>query len=146
MGCCLDIEIMRFKKGSKVEVLCEKEVPYGAWRSAEIISGNGHTYSVRYESTLGMANGISVERVPRTAIRPCPISVESVANCTSGNIVEVLYDGSWKIAIVLKVLDADFCLVRLLGSLKEFMVHKSKTRVRKTWQDDKWVVVGKVNI
>lgn len=137
---------MRFKKGSKVEVLCKKEVPYGAWRCAEIVSGNGHTYSVRYESTYGMANGLTVERVPRTSIRPCPLSVESTVNWAAGDVVEVLDVGSWKTAIVSKVLDADFCLVRLLGSFKEFMVHKSKTRVRKTWQDDKWVVFGKVNI
>ncbi|PON57912.1 Agenet domain containing protein [Parasponia andersonii] len=134
---------MGLKKGSKVEVLCKKEVPFGAWRCAEIVSGDGRTYNVRYESTFGMANGLAVERVPRTAIRPCPPSVESVVNWAYGDIVEVLDSGSWKIAVVSKVLDADFCLVRLLGSLKEFMVHKSKTRWRKTWQDDKWVVFGK---
>ncbi|XP_059592214.1 uncharacterized protein LOC100264564 isoform X6 [Vitis vinifera] len=38
---------MKFRKGSKVEVLNKKEVPSGAWHCAEIISGNGHNYSVR---------------------------------------------------------------------------------------------------
>lgn len=41
------IPFMRFKKGDKVEVMRKKEVP--VWRCGEIISGNGHTYSVKYD-------------------------------------------------------------------------------------------------
>ncbi|XP_024030511.1 uncharacterized protein LOC21389071 isoform X1 [Morus notabilis] len=134
---------MRFKKGSKVEVLCKKDMALGAWRGAEIISGNGHTYCVRYAAVRGMEDGKTVDKVPRTSIRPCPPPVGSVVNWASGDIVEVLDAGSWKAAIVLKVLDGGSCLVRLLGSFMEFKIHKSKTRPRRTWQDDKWVVFGK---
>ncbi|KAA8525374.1 hypothetical protein F0562_007208 [Nyssa sinensis] len=78
---------MRFKKGSKVEAMIGKEVPI-SWRSAEIISGNGHTYSVRFW-------------------------VES------------------------------YYLVRVLGFSQEFKVHKFNIRVRQSWEDEKWVVIGK---
>ncbi|XP_062098106.1 uncharacterized protein LOC133803974 [Humulus lupulus] len=134
---------MRFKKGSKVEVLCKREDPFGAWRCAEIVSRDGQAYNVKYESSFGMANWKTVEKVSRKAIRPSPPSVESMKNWTSGDIVEVLDAGSWKIAIVSKSMRADFCLVRILGSSKEIKAHKSETRVRKTWQDDKWVVFVK---
>lgn len=134
---------MRFKKGSKVEILCKKDMPLGAWRCAEIVSGNGHTYIVRYDPIPGMRDGKIVDKVPRTAIRPCPPPVGRAVNWASGDIVEVLDVGSWKAAIISKVLDGDSCLIRLLGSFTEFKIHKSKARPRRTWQDDKWVVFGK---
>ncbi|GLT72498.1 hypothetical protein SLA2020_444280 [Shorea laevis] len=102
---------MRFRKGSKVEVLRKKELPTGEWRCGKIISGNGHTYSVVYEGSFGMRSEALVERVPRNAIRPCPPSVGSVESCSVGDVVEVFDVGSWKVAM--------------------------------SWQDNKWVVIGK---
>lgn len=141
---CDSIAIMRFRKGSKVEVLRKKELPTGEWRCGKIISGNGHTYSVVYEGSFGMRSEALVERVPRNAIRPCPPSVGSVESCSVGDVVEVFDVGSWKVAMVLKVSAGDYCLVRLLGSCEEFRVQKSNIRVRQSWQDNKWVVIGKV--
>nr|CAD1823927.1 unnamed protein product [Ananas comosus var. bracteatus] len=55
---------MRFKKGSKVEVMSKWEVPLGSWCPAEIISGNGHTYNVRF-ITCSLDTNLAVGRVPR---------------------------------------------------------------------------------
>lgn len=134
---------MRFKKGSQVEVF-KSEVPSGAWWCAVILSGNGHNYTVGYAHYSGKTNEIAQERVSRKEIRPCPPPVQCVTCWMAGNLVEVFDDFSWKIATVLKVLGGDCYSVRLLGSSREFQTHKSNIRVRQSWQDDKWVVIGKV--
>ncbi|KAG6706436.1 hypothetical protein I3842_07G222500 [Carya illinoinensis] len=112
---------MRFTKGGKVEVLIKKEVPPGS---------------------CSMGSEALVERVPRNAIRPCP-PVGSVESWAVGDVVEVFDVGSWKIAMVSKVLSWDYYLARLLGSHEEFKVHKSNIRVRQSWQDNEWFVLRK---
>ncbi|XP_059640602.1 uncharacterized protein LOC132282814 [Cornus florida] len=133
---------MRFKRGSKVEVMSETEV-LNSWRCAEIVSGNGHTYSVKYDCYLGSTGKVFVERVSRKAIRPCPPPVEGFESCVVGDIVEVFDDISWKIAAVLKILSGDHYLVRPIGVSQEFSTHRSNIRLRQSWEDDKWVVIGK---
>lgn len=135
---------MRFKKGSQVEIF-KSEVPSGAWWCAVIISGNGHNYTAEYARYSGRTNETAQERVSRKEIRPCPPPVQRVTSWMAGDLVEVLDDFSWKIATVLKVLGGECYSVRLLGSSREFQTHKSNIRVRQSWQDDKWVVIGKVN-
>ncbi|KAJ0029790.1 hypothetical protein Pint_12696 [Pistacia integerrima] len=134
---------MRFKKGSKIEVFSKSEVPSGAWRPADIISGNGHNYTVRYVHFLGRTNETVKERVSRKAIRPCPPPVNCKENLVTGDVVEVFDYFSWKIASILKVLSAECYLVRLLGSSKEFQAYKVNIRVRQSWQDGEWIVIGK---
>lgn len=134
---------MRFKKGSKVEVLNKREVPSGSWWSAKIISGNGHCYSVRYDRYLQGVGG-AVERIPRRAIRPCPPPVKAPRSWVAGDIVEVSDNNSWKLAEVSKVVARNLYFVRLLGSFRKFRVHISDIRVRQSWQDNKWVVIQKV--
>ncbi|PNY13142.1 plant tudor-like RNA-binding protein [Trifolium pratense] len=134
---------MRFKKGTKVEVLSKAEVPSGSWICAEIILGKGRRYTVRYEGFLGATDEEIVERVSRKSIRPCPPTLELVENWTPGDIVEVYQNFSWKMATVLKVLGKKYISVRLLGSSLEFQVTKFDIRVRQSWQHDKWFVVGK---
>ncbi|XP_024023100.1 uncharacterized protein LOC21408334 [Morus notabilis] len=131
---------MRFKKGSKVEVLCKKEAPSGSWQCAEIISGNGHNYTVRYEELGGST---VVERVSRKEIRPCPPPLEVSTSWVAGDLVEVFYNSSWKLATISKVMGKKHVFVRLLGSSREYKVSKFDVRVRQFWQDDQWTVIGK---
>ncbi|XP_056859512.1 uncharacterized protein LOC130508200 isoform X1 [Raphanus sativus] len=132
---------MRFRKGSRVEVFSNKEAPYGAWRCAEIISGNGHTYNVRYFSFHEEA---VLERAPRKVIRPCPPQVD-VERWEAGELVEVLDSFSWKAATVRQELCGKYYVVRLLGTPSEFTFHKANIRVRQSWQDERWVAIGKIS-
>ncbi|KAJ0251890.1 ENT domain-containing protein [Hirschfeldia incana] len=132
---------MRFKKGSRVEVFSNKEAPYGAWRCAEIISGNGHTYNVRFFSFHEEA---VMERVPRKVIRPCPPQVD-VERWEAGELVEVLDSFCWKAATVRQELCGKYYVVRLLGTPAEFTFHKANIRVRQSWQDERWVAIGKIS-
>ncbi|XP_021641272.2 uncharacterized protein LOC110636054 isoform X2 [Hevea brasiliensis] len=134
---------MRFKKGSKVEVLSKKGGPSGFWRCAEIICGNGHTYTVKYEGHAGTMDEIVMERISRKAIRPCPPLPEIAENWVPGDVVEVFHDFSWKMAKISKMLGKKYFLVRILGSSLEFKASKVDIRIRQSWQDDKWIVIGK---
>ncbi|XVF88428.1 hypothetical protein PTKIN_Ptkin19aG0050400 [Pterospermum kingtungense] len=134
---------MRFKKGDKVEVLSKTEVPSGSWLCAEIISGNGHSYMVRYEGYYGAPNKTIVDSVSRKTVRPCPPVLVASDNWVPGDVVEVFDKFSWKMATVLGILKKKYVLVRLLGSSLEFKVSKFDIRVRQSWQDNEWVVIGK---
>lgn len=138
--------IMRFKKGDTVEVLSQKKVPSGAWQCAVIVSGNGRSYGVRYDWSPNVGGEAVVERVPRKAIRPCPPPVQGADSWEVGDVVEVFDVGFWKMAKVLKVYDENYYLARLLGSFEELRIHKSWIRVRQLLKDDKWIVIGKVNL
>ncbi|RCV43773.1 hypothetical protein SETIT_9G320500v2 [Setaria italica] len=120
---------MRFFKGSKVEVLQEAEVPFGSWRPGEIVSGNGHTYLVRYDESP-VDFGVAVERVPRRLMRPCPPADDPVCWAV-GSILEAFDSYSWKVAEVVRVLGKKHYLVRLLGSSLESRAHASDLRLRK---------------
>ncbi|KAL2236094.1 UNVERIFIED_CONTAM: hypothetical protein Sindi_1341600 [Sesamum indicum] len=117
---------MRFKKGDKVEVMDSKDVPV-SWRAAEILSCIGHTYRVQYDSYPGMASNQMVEMVPLKFLRPRPPLVQGVESCIAGDIVEVFYEYSWMIAAI----------------LKELVIDRSDIRMRQTWHDDKWILMGK---
>ncbi|KAL9300677.1 putative Agenet-like domain-containing protein [Arabidopsis thaliana] len=137
---------MRFRRGSRVEVFSIKEASYGVWRSAEIISGNGHTYNVRYYSFEIANNEVVEDRVPRKIIRPCPPQVD-VDRWEAGELVEVLDNNiSWKTATVLEVLSGRYYVVRLLGAKAELTVHKVYLRARQSWQDERWVMIGKTSV
>ncbi|GAA0161407.1 hypothetical protein LIER_17731 [Lithospermum erythrorhizon] len=132
---------MRFKKGAMVEVFCKTDNPAGSWRCAEIIGGNGHSFVVKYHSRM---NKESVdERVPRKFIRPSSPEVGFLENWKSGDVIEVLHNFSWKMATVSRVLCKGKFLVKLVGFFDEFEVSVSDIRLRQSWVDGKWVVIGK---
>ncbi|KAL5768948.1 hypothetical protein ACOSP7_015498 [Xanthoceras sorbifolium] len=133
---------MRFKKGDKVEVLSQKEVPSGSWHCAEIICGNGHNYTVKYDGYSGASEKTVLERVSRKAIRPCPPPMAFLERWIPGDVVEVFDNFSWKMATIAKVSGKSYFLVRLLGSSLEFKVRKCKIRLRQSWEDDKWMMIG----
>lgn len=125
-----------------MEVMNKEEVPT-SWRVAEIISGNGHTYSVRYDCYSVAESDVVVERVSRKVIRPCPPPVQAVDGWVAGDVAEVFVDNSWKISQVLKVLGGDFYLVRPHGLIQKFRIYKGSIRMRQFWEDGKWVLIGK---
>lgn len=84
---------MRFKKGDKMEVMNTSEVPI-SWRTAEIVSDNGHTCTVRYGSGLGMKRENFEEGISRKMIRPCHAVVHCMETWAPGDIVEVYDDYS----------------------------------------------------
>ncbi|CAI0389555.1 unnamed protein product [Linum tenue] len=129
--------MMRFKTGSKVEVLEKRDSSSGSWRCAEIVCGNGHNYTVRYDGDA------ELKRISRNAIRPCPPAFEVSDAWVPGDVVEVFDGSSWKIATITKAFGDNYCLVRVLGSSDEFEVSNFCIRARQSWQDDKWVVIGK---
>ncbi|KAL0327598.1 UNVERIFIED_CONTAM: hypothetical protein Sangu_1837800 [Sesamum angustifolium] len=74
-----------------------------------------------------MASNQMVEMVPLKFLRPRPPLVQGVESCIAGDIVEVFYEYSWKIAAI----------------LKELVIDRSDIRMRQTWHDDKWILMGK---
>ncbi|KAG2311328.1 hypothetical protein Bca4012_025754 [Brassica carinata] len=128
--------MLRFKKGTKVEVLTKSSLPSGAWRSAEIMSGNGHYYTVMYDTDD------PTERVPRKSLRPQPPPLHVLHSWAPGDVLEVFQSCCWKMAIVSKVLENDCVLVRLIGSSMKVKATKSDIRVRQSWQHNEWIMVG----
>lgn len=151
---------MRFKTGDNVEVMNNKEVPV-SWRTAEILSASGHTYTVQYDYYHGMSKDPSLEIVPRKFVRPCPPPAQGVESFMTGDTVEVFYQHSWKVAAVLNILRGrkeskkkktdvtvaaiqNQYLARLLGCSQELVVDRSNIRMRQSWHDGKWILMGKV--
>lgn len=135
--------VMRLKKGMTVEVSSKREASLGSWRRAEIMSGNGHTYQVKYESHQpGMA--AATERVPRRFIRPLPPLRVDSTNWTPGDIVEAFENHSWKLASVKSVACGDYYSVGIIGSRKQIRAHKSEIRVQQSWEDNHWVIIHQV--
>ncbi|CAH9075837.1 unnamed protein product [Cuscuta europaea] len=132
---------MKFKKGVKVEVMNQSEVPI-SWRVAEILSGDGHTYVLRFDS-LGESES-PVQRVHRSLIRPSPPLGQHTERWLPGDILEVFDDCSWKVAIIVQTLKEDYYFVRFVGSSHEFCIHISSMRRRLAWQDGRWNWVPKV--
>ncbi|KAK1394742.1 RNA binding protein [Heracleum sosnowskyi] len=130
---------MRFKRGSKVEVLKEANT-LTAWCGAEIISGKGQSYTVRYDHYVPEHGEVS-ERVHRNLVRPRP-PVQKVESWVAGDVVEVFDDVMWRVAIISRV-GGSYCMVRLLGSSYKFGVHISNIRVRQCWKNDEWVLMFK---
>uniref|UniRef100_A0A7N0UZH7 Agenet domain-containing protein n=1 Tax=Kalanchoe fedtschenkoi TaxID=63787 RepID=A0A7N0UZH7_KALFE len=133
---------MRFKSGSKVEVLCASGAHSGSWMSGEIVDGNGKYYTVRCGSNRGDRTEAVFRRVARKCLRPCPPLLK-VWRWAPGDIVEICYDDSWKLASVVRAIDNDNYLVKIIGINQEFEARKCDIRVRLAWQDNKWIRTSK---
>ncbi|KAL1532434.1 hypothetical protein AAHA92_32445 [Salvia divinorum] len=146
---------MKFKKGDKVEVMNNEENPV-SWHVAEVLSGDGNLYCLKYDSYPGMSSEHKVETVSRMFVRPCQPLVQRVEDYVAGDVVEIFYEYSWKAAAILNVLQgkrgttskkiplraAAFqkrYLVRLLGCSMESVVDGSNIRTKQTWHGGKWV-------
>ncbi|KAK6945062.1 ENT domain [Dillenia turbinata] len=138
-----DTTTMRFKKGSRVEVLNQTDMPSGSWQCGEIVCGNGHYYTVRYDWRANDGNDGVVERVSRNAIRLCPPTLEVLENWAVGDVLEVFHDFSWKMATVSKVLGRKKLMVRLICSAQEILVDSFDLRRRLSRQADYRIVIGK---
>ncbi|CAO2841242.1 unnamed protein product [Amaranthus hypochondriacus] len=136
---------MKFKKGAKVEVLTQKDVPSGSWHCAKIIGGDGRFYSVKYDGDVELWGKVVFDKVPRKSIRPSPPPVDVLHEWVSGDVIEVFHNFSWKMATVLEVLGCNYLSVRLLGSAIEHRVSKFDVRPRLCWQDGEWIVIGKAS-
>lgn len=135
---------MIFKKETEVEVLENGEEPLGSWRPARILSGNGHTYVVKYDS-CPLETAVLLNKVPRKALRPRPLPVE-VKSWSRADFVEVCDDGSWKLAEVLRTLDLNMVVARLLGSSKEIVTPLFQLRMPQIWKDDYWIPLQKESV
>lgn len=136
---------MKYKKGSIVEVLNTDKAPSHSWRYAQIVSHNKHKYTVRYDVYHGnQQQQEEEEHISRKFIRPCPPTVE-ISEHYPGDVVEVFHNLSWKMAIVSKSFNLNLFQVRLVGSFIEIKARKSELRVRQSWQNNKWVVIGNHN-
>ncbi|XP_042000639.1 uncharacterized protein LOC121750212 isoform X2 [Salvia splendens] len=150
---------MKFKKGEKVEVLNEKEIPV-SWHVAEILSGFGYAYLVKYDSYPGMSSEHKVETVSKTCVRPCQPLVQGVEDHVAGDVVEIFHEYAWKAAAILNVVQGKRetksrkisiratavqkrYKVRLLGCSIESTVDGSNIRMKQTWQDGKWIMCEK---
>ena len=85
-----------------------------------------------------------VERVPRKAIRPCPPPINGTDDWVSGDVVEVFDELCWKPAVIVRVFGGNNFSVRILGSNSELKADQSRLRVRQSWEDGNWFLVGKV--
>ncbi|KAL4039187.1 hypothetical protein IC575_002834 [Cucumis melo] len=129
---------MRLRKGDQVEVLNKKEVSSGSWSCAEILSGNGRSYSVKF-----LSSDEAVEKVPRKAIRPCPPPFQGSNDWDAGDLAEAFHNSSWKHAKIMKIVGVNRYIVRILGSPLDIMVGSSNLRMRQAWHDGRWILLGK---
>lgn len=110
-----------------------------SWCVAQVISGNKHTYNLKYDCFPG------VEKVSRELIRPCPPRAQQeLQTWVAGDIVEVFNDNSWKTATVCNVFDGGHFSLRPHGFSHEIIVQESNIRVRQSWQHGQWLPIVKV--
>lgn len=136
---------MRFKEGSRVEVLRRKKESCGLWFPARILSKVGNVYTVRYELYLS-SNGEPVEeKVHEEHVRPCPPPARGGESWVVGDITEVFDLLAWRVGKVAKVLGNGCVIVRLFNSIQLKKFHVSNLRVCCAWRDNRWVSLGKVD-
>lgn len=104
---------MRFKKGSKLELLDKREMSAGSWCCMEIVSGNGHYYIGKYDCYSDV---------------PGPL-VTSPICWVPGDILEFYEKNSRKVAEISMVIGGSYSLVCLLVSSRKLRAHTSSLRM-----------------
>ncbi|XP_020269686.1 uncharacterized protein LOC109844925 [Asparagus officinalis] len=137
---------MRFKEGSRVEVLRNKKEAYGSWFPARTLSKVGNMYTVRYELCLTSKGEPMIEKVPEEDIRPCPLLVNEGESWAVGDIAEAFDLCCWRVGKIAKIFRDNCCVVRLFGSIQLKKFHVSDLRVRQAWRNNRWISLGKVYI
>lgn len=126
-----------------MEVFKGNEAAY-SWWCAEVISGNGHTYRVRYER-YPPGTAAAVERIPRKFIRQWPSPMGDATNAWApGDVVEAFENYTWSPGVVSTVA-VGYLVVRILGSSRDLGVRACELRPRRHWKDDKRILIQKVN-
>ncbi|XP_020256149.1 uncharacterized protein LOC109833028 isoform X1 [Asparagus officinalis] len=134
---------MRFKEGSRVEVLRNKKEAYGSWFPARTLSKVGNMYTVRYELCLTSKGEPMIEKVPEEDIRPCPLLVNEGESWAVGDIAEAFDLCCWRVGKIAKIFRDNCCVVRLFGSIQLKKFHVSDLRVRQAWRNNRWISLGK---
>ncbi|CAL9107567.1 unnamed protein product [Musa textilis] len=133
---------MRLSKGSWVEVYKWKEDSY-SWSTARVLSGNGHTYFLRYDRRP-LDRPLVVERVPRKFLRPPPLPIGALlSDWAPGDVVEAFEDYTWYPAVVVSDMVFGRFDVRLAGSSRRLNVRTCELRLRQQWQDNTWSLIPK---
>ncbi|KAI4380434.1 hypothetical protein MLD38_006627 [Melastoma candidum] len=135
-------EKIRFTQGTKVEVLNMKDPPFGSWRCAEIFSGDGRTYMVRYYCSNSAAVKNTLGRVSHKFIRPYQPLLDISRTWVPGEVVEVFDNFSWKMGNVSRVSGGNYFLVQLLGLSQVIRTCTPYIRARRSWQDGQWTLIG----
>ncbi|RWW24935.1 hypothetical protein GW17_00010746 [Ensete ventricosum] len=136
---------MKFKEGDRVEVFRRNEEPYGSWFPSKVLSVDVVKCAVRCELSATPDGRPIIEKVHERDVRPCPPHVPGTEHWMVGDIVEVFDAHSWRVGKIAKVLNDDYVVTKIFGSiqLKEF--HVSNLRSRRAWQNNHWVMINKVN-
>ncbi|KAI4377355.1 hypothetical protein MLD38_014995 [Melastoma candidum] len=135
-------ERIRFTWGTKVEVLNMKDLPFGSWHCAEIFSGDGRTYMVRYYTSNSTSVKNTLGRVSHEFIRPYQPLLDITRTWLPGEVVEVFDNFSWKMGNVLRASGGNYFLIRLLGLSQVLRACTPNIRARRSWQDGKWTLIG----
>lgn len=134
---------MKFRIGSAVEAIRREHDPFGSWFPGTIISNDGDSYKIGYKFLKNCKRGPVIEKVHRDDVRPQPLT--KARKWMIGDIIEVFNTWCWRVAEVAEMLQENWFVLRLLGGshqLKEF--HESDMRIRQTWHNNKWSIIGKV--
>ncbi|URE20654.1 Ribosomal protein L4/L1 family, partial [Musa troglodytarum] len=140
-----NLVVMKFKEGDWVEVFSRNEEPYGSWFPSKVLSVDVDKCAVSCELSATPDGRPMIEKVHERDVRPCPPHAPGTEHWMVGDIVEVFDAHSWRVGKIAKVLNDDYVVTKIFGSiqLKEF--HASNLRSRRAWQNNHWVMINKID-
>lgn len=135
----------KFRNGNSVEALRREHDPCGSWFPASVVSVDGNEYVVRYKFLMDNKGEPVLEKVHGEGIRPPPPPPPQMGKRWKvGDIAEVFDNQCWRIGKIAKVLQKNWFVIRLFGSIRLKEFHETNIRIRKSWHNNKWSVIGKV--